>query len=307
MGWFEDLKASLEEAKSSLLSEAKQKEWRRWVEEHVEVPDEARTKIKEVQSNIKDVTNNYTGLFVCSCTISFLLGFKAGRIQPTWRRLTNVSDIPSSYFGDKAPMLRGRVVSVSDGDTIRFLHKPTVFHSSKLSSFPENKVSDFTLPLRICTIDTPEVAKFGKPGQPFGEEAKTYLANLVDEKIVRVRLLTRDQYGRAVAEVLAGRFWPFTKYADEYMLKAGLAEVYEGSGAVYGPRGKEHYLKLQGNAQQAKKGIWSQQDRESAAQFKARPRPFYGTVTSGRLRACPFAVESIQCKKNSLAHGVAWF
>ena len=54
------------------------------------------------------------------------------------------------------------------------------------------------------------------------------------------------------------------------MLKAGLAEVYQGSGAVYGYRGKEAYVKLQNEANARKKGLWSQDDRESAAEFKAR-------------------------------------
>jgi endonuclease YncB( thermonuclease family) len=56
------------------------------------------------------------------------------------------------------------------------------------------------------------------------------------------------------------------------MLKAGLAEVYLGSGAVYGHRGKEAYLALQEKAESSKKGVWSQKNRESAAEFKARTK-----------------------------------
>ena len=60
-------------------------------------------------------------------------------------------------------------------------------------------MSDVALPIRICTIDTPETAKFGKEGQPFGEDAKKLLSNMVDDKIVNIRLLQKDQYGKSEA------------------------------------------------------------------------------------------------------------
>ena len=119
-------------------------------------------------------------------------------------------------------------------------------------------MSDVALPIRICTIDTPETAKFGNAGQPYGEEAKECLTKLLHDKIVYARLLQQDQYGRAVAEVRVRRFpillfLPlFYQYADEIMLKAGLAEVYTGSGAVYGHKGKEAYIKMMERASQSK-------------------------------------------------------
>ena len=173
----------------------------------------------------------------CVGTASFLLGLKIGRSGPgRFRRFTDLASVPSAYVGPDAPLLRGRVVSVSDGDTVRFYHAPSrLFHSSTLDT--SQKMSDQALAIRLCTIDTPETAKFGKDGQPFGEEAKNYLKEMVDQKMVHIRLLTKDQYGRGVAELRTGR-WPFRTYTDEQMLQAGLAEVYQGGGAVYGHRGK---------------------------------------------------------------------
>jgi endonuclease YncB( thermonuclease family) len=106
------------------------------------------------------------------------------------------------------------------------------FHSSKLTK--KQKISEYALPIRVCTIDTPETAKFGKTGQPFGEEAKSYLSSLIENKTIRIRLLQKDQYGRAVAQVqkpvplFQKIFWFFMKpkYVDELLLKQGLAEVY---------------------------------------------------------------------------------
>eukprot|EP00562_Extubocellulus_spinifer_P007277 CAMPEP_0178535506 /NCGR_PEP_ID=MMETSP0696-20121128/35579_1 /TAXON_ID=265572 /ORGANISM="Extubocellulus spinifer, Strain CCMP396" /LENGTH=341 /DNA_ID=CAMNT_0020167645 /DNA_START=37 /DNA_END=1062 /DNA_ORIENTATION=- len=238
-----------------------------WVGDYVTstIPPEARRfKLDE----ISDLTPTQTAFLVTCSTASLVIGYKLGRTNMPWTLYAAVADIPSTYFGPNAPLLRGRVVSVSDGDTVRFLSAPTIFHTSRLQD--GQKMSRVALPIRICTIDTPETAKFGKPGQPFGEEAKTRLSDLVDDRIVRIRLLQKDQYGRAVAEVRSGFFPPFYKYMDEQMLKAGLAEVYQGSGAVYGYKGKDAYLRMQEEAKASKEGMWSQKDRESAAEFKAR-------------------------------------
>ena len=102
--------------------------------------------------------------------------------------------------------------------------------------------------------------------------------SLLLNRPVHIRLLQADQYGRGVAEVFVKRRWlpRFLRrptYADEHMLKAGLAEVYQGGGAVYGPLGKDAYLKLQRKARKEKTGIWSQgKRRESAAEYKARTK-----------------------------------
>ena len=216
-------------------------------------------------------TTNHSILLGAACTASFLAGFKSGRVQPLWRRITNIQDVPSDHFGPNAPYLRGRVVSVTDGDTFRFWHVPTILQSRNP---PDGiKLSATTIPVRVVTIDTPETAKFGKDGQPFGEEAKEHLSSLLSGRTIKIQLLQKDQYGRVVAQVKRGHWGLdlFAKYADEEMLKAGFAEVYLGGGAVYGRKGKEAYLQMQEHAKEKKKGIWSLGDeRESAADYKAR-------------------------------------
>ena len=213
-------------------------------------------------------TTEGAALFGTSLAFAFAVGFKAGRVQPAWRRFTQVTEI--SDVGPNSPFLRGRVLSVSDGDTIRFLHSPTIFSSSHLKE--GEKLSDTALPIRIATIDTPEVAKFGKPGQPYGEEAKEHLSNMILDDIVKVRLLSKDQYGRAVATVVKPRLfgWLGGRDMDTEMLQAGLAEVYRGGGAVYGPKGKEKYIEMEEKAREKGKGMWKDKNRESAAEFKAR-------------------------------------
>lgn len=213
------------------------------------------------------ITTEGAALFGSSLALAFALGFKAGRVQPAWRRFTQVSEI--SDVGPNSPFLRGRVLSVSDGDTIRFLHSP-MFSSSRLKD--GEKLSDTALPIRIATIDTPEVAKFGKPNQPYGEDAKEHLSNMILDDIVKVRLLSKDQYGRGVGQVVKPRLfgWLGGRDMDTEMLQAGLAEVYRGGGAVYGPKGKEAYIEMEGQAKREKTGMWADKNRESAAEFKAR-------------------------------------
>lgn len=241
----------------------------RKLEDYVTVPPEVREHWDSLTTQ-QGLTVSQQGALAAIIGVTFAVGFKAGRMQPFWRRFNTVQDIPSSYFGDTAPWLRGRVLTVSDGDTVRFRHAPSrILHTSTLQ--PDEKVSSVALAIRICSIDTPETAKFGKPGQKFGQDAKEHLSKLVENKIVTVQLLQRDQYGRAVAQVRFPGTFPFTKkYADEEMLKAGLAEVYTGSGAVYGRLGKEAYLSMEEKASKNKKGMWKQKNRESAAEYKAR-------------------------------------
>lgn len=240
----------------------------------------------ELKQAFQQWSTPHSVLLITTAGSCFALGFSFGRMSFLPRVYRNIRDIPSDLFQKQdGAWLRGRVLSVSDGDTIRWYHAPTRWHSSQIHSSNNNdkpeKLSDLTIPIRICTIDTPETAKFGNPGQPYGDVAHNQLSQLLLGKIANVRLLNMDQYGRAVAEVKTREaFWPLsllwkTTYADEYMLQAGLAEVYTGSGAVYGHKGKDYYVQLQRIAQNAKMGMWKQdsdqeEPRESASQYKAR-------------------------------------
>jgi endonuclease YncB( thermonuclease family) len=75
--------------------------------------------------------------------------------------------------------ITGKVVGVSDGDTI------TVLDSSKT----QHKI-------RLAGIDAPEKA------QPFGNRSKEYLSDQVFGKQVEVHSDKTDKYGRTVGKVL---------------------------------------------------------------------------------------------------------
>jgi micrococcal nuclease len=226
-------------------------------------------------------TTQVTILLSVTASVSFMVGVAVGRMRVPWKRFRSINDIPPHWIGpatENRKFVRGRCMLVSDGDTFRFLHIPFLFMNETTISQSSEKLSDVTLPIRLCTIDTPETAKFGKLGQPYGTDAKELLSQMIENKMVHCRFLHKDQYGRLVAEVRYYPYWPWLPWyyrsVDEIMLQKGLAEVYMGSGAVYGYRGKDYYLRLQHVAQQKQLGQWSPKNwaHESAAQYKARTK-----------------------------------
>jgi endonuclease YncB( thermonuclease family) len=74
----------------------------------------------------------------------------------------------------------GRVVGVSDGDTITVLDSSNTQHKVRLSG-----------------IDAPEKS------QPFGQRSKQSLSDLVFDTTVTVETTKRDRYGREIGKVLA--------------------------------------------------------------------------------------------------------
>lgn len=109
-------------------------------------------------------------------------------------------------------LIGDQVVNVTDGDTVRVRHTPRsrvgedAFSDEPLTErncpIWRRNLREETLLLRLIAIDAPETAKFGSQGQPFADEATQYLRNRCLEKVVLVKLIGKDQYGRALAVVL---------------------------------------------------------------------------------------------------------
>ena len=118
----------------------------------------------------------------------------------------------------------GRVVGVSDGDTI------TVLDDLDKGRFR----------VRFAGIDAPE------KGQAFGQKAKQYLSGLIFGKAVSVRFTAIDRYGRIVGRVYLDR-------ADIglAMLSAGFAWHY-----VHFDKSPE-YAAAEKQARADRVGLWS--------------------------------------------------
>lgn len=88
---------------------------------------------------------------------------------------------PPTSFADEPALIYGRVVGVSDGDTIKVL----------LAGNIEARV-------RLAYIDAPEKA------QAFGQQSKKSLSDMVYGKYVSIEVIDTDRYGRKVGVVHSG-------------------------------------------------------------------------------------------------------
>ena len=148
-----------------------------------------------------------------------------------------VADVPKSYF-DQERSIYAVVERIIDGDTIRVRHVPFYgFTGRAPSPLTTRGIADQTMSIRVYGVDCPELAKNGKPGQPFAEEAKQFTSQLMLHKMVKITFLKRDQYGRAVSAVeTVSPWWTLgfgKKDLSVELARAGLAELYTGGGAMY--------------------------------------------------------------------------
>ena len=119
----------------------------------------------------------------------------------------------SSRVNAAGEPLTGKVVGVTDGDTITVL------------------VDRHPIEVRLAEIDTPE------RGQPWANRAKQALSDKVFGQVVELQVVDTDRYGRTVAKVYRddrdinremvreGHAWVYRKYLrDPSGLRTNLAE-----------------------------------------------------------------------------------
>jgi micrococcal nuclease len=144
----------------------------------------------------------------------------------------------TSRGGDEAPAardLRGRVVRITDGDTIR------VALAGKVER------------VRYIGIDTPEEVKPGTPVQCYARRAAAENARLVAGRRVRLVLDVepRDRFGRLLAYV----------YRDGDGLNVGEALVRRGFARTLtippNVRYADRFARLARQARRAGRGLWS--------------------------------------------------
>ena len=138
----------------------------------------------------------------------------------------------------------GKVVGVSDGDTI------TVMHDGMAEK------------IRLYGIDCPE------KGQAFGKRAKQFTSKMVFGKVVEARPITTDRYGRTIAWI----YFDGTCLNEE-LLKVGLAWHYKRYSS------EKHLAELETEARQKKAGLWSDPYSVPPWDFRHGKR----TVTKPRL------------------------
>jgi endonuclease YncB( thermonuclease family) len=139
----------------------------------------------------------------------------------------------------KADVLTGRVVGVSDGDTITVLDATKTQHK-----------------IRVAGIDAPEKK------QAFGQASKDNLSRLVFNKDVDIEWTKYDRYKRIVGKVLVVS--PNCKVDCAKSFDAGLSQISAGLAWWYRKYAKEQppedlakYEQAELGAQSRKQGLWS--------------------------------------------------
>jgi micrococcal nuclease len=119
--------------------------------------------------------------------------------------------------------ITGKVVKIADGDTFTLL------------------VNNEQIRIRLHGIDAPEKA------QPFSQVATDFLSEMVFGKMVSVRTMDVDRYGRTIGMVSVDGV-----NVNEALLRAGLVWHYK-----YYDKNQE-WARMESEARSAKLGLWSQ-------------------------------------------------
>lgn len=220
--------------------------------------------------------------------VSYLAGLASGVAAAAFFLSNNspvfetATDIPSKYISENRE-ISGKIVKITDGDTMRLRHTPSRLFGSAADF--KGPLSEHTIVIRIAGVDTPETAKFGNAGQAFANEAKEFATQKLLRKNVKVKLLSRDQYGRIVGAIKYSERnmigLQSTKDISEELLSEGLAVVYRQGGAKY-DGGVQKYNRLEEAAINARKGVWrngrskadlpSDYKQKTKAKSKSKPK-----------------------------------
>lgn len=139
-----------------------------------------------------------------------------------------------------AETLTGRIVGVSDGDTVTLLDPDKQQHK-----------------IRLLGIDAPEKR------QPFGTVSRQHLAGLVFSRDVVANCGKRDRYRRALCTIKVDGV-----DANLAQVKAGLAWHYKQYQKQQRPEERARYTAAEDRARREKVGLWS--DREPQAPWEFR-------------------------------------
>ncbi|CDO94929.1 unnamed protein product [Kluyveromyces dobzhanskii CBS 2104] len=127
-----------------------------------------------------------------------------------------------------------------------------------------------TISVRLCGVDAPERAHFGKDAQPFSDEAMNWLRYKILGQRVWIKPLAVDQYGRCIARVERWSWYKGWQNISIEMLKEGLGVVYEGKVNAEFDNQENIYRYEEAISKNAKRGLWSMRKFESPGAFKKR-------------------------------------
>lgn len=137
-----------------------------------------------------------------------------------------------------AAMLSGKIIHISDGDTVHLLTPDKVTHK-----------------IRLNDIDAPESK------QAFGNKSKENLKKYIYQKNVVVDYSSKDRYGR-----ILGTIYLNNKDINLQQVKDGYAWVYRDYSK------KSEYYKAEETARAMKLGLWTDKNPIEPKEFRKMNR-----------------------------------
>jgi endonuclease YncB( thermonuclease family) len=153
--------------------------------------------------------------YIIVICLSFLSSFSIFQVHA----LSNTQEI-----------ITGKVIGVSDGDTITLLNEQRE-----------------QIKVRLTGIDCPEKS------QAFGNRAKKELSDKVFSQNVKVEVRGKDKYGRSLGIVKIG-----DEDVNEFLISQGVAWHYKKYAKTQPAEEASRYARAEELARQNKKGLWIQ-------------------------------------------------
>lgn len=164
------------------------------------------------------------------------------KIPYSTRTLIAATTLLAISLTANADILLGRVVGVSDGDTVTVL-------DSRSQQYK----------IRLMGIDAPE------KNQAFGNRSKQFLSSLVFNRRVQVEYNKRDRYGRAVGKIIVNG-----KDANLAQIEAGMAWHYKQYQKEQSADDRVAYASAEEQARVGRRGLW--QDNEPTPPWEYRKK-----------------------------------
>jgi len=172
--------------------------------------------------------------FVVAATIGWtvrnsLTGLFGGQARSHFSTTAETRASETAHSG----IIRGKAITIQDGDTIDV----------------RDDLSGQKIRIRLAYIDAPEIAHPGMSTQPYGPEAKRYLASRITGRTITITTLGKDQYGRTIGEIYLG-----DESVNFDLVIQGLAWAYR---QYLPPSVASAYINAESQAREARRGLWA--------------------------------------------------
>jgi endonuclease YncB( thermonuclease family) len=173
----------------------------------------------------------------------------AGWVWPAWefaRRSRFIPLLAALLFvaPSIADTLQGRVVAVTDGDTLKVLD-----------------AANTQWKIRLMGIDAPEKK------QAFGPQSKSNLSGLVFGKTVKIEYSRKDRYGRTIGKIIVNGI-----DANQEQVKAGMAWHYKQYAKEQRIEDRTTYARAEEQARAGHRGLWHDAEPVSPWEWRKSKR-----------------------------------